>query len=480
MLMSRQANERADSLRRRDYISRVNLANREFLDDNAGLAEQLLYGCPSNVRNWEWSHVQRLAHLELDTFVNADTPQAQDIWSLAYSPDGHRLVSGSGPWYLPQSDATAALVIREVDTGREIFKRRGWKGAVQAVAFSPDGKRVVAGTGTTGSETGAVLSCHDATTGETLWQEQEHDINILSLAYSPDGKTIASGCGGFNNYTTIGYARLRDAATGKAISQVPGGPGGVTSVAISPDGKQLALASREIVDVWDLPSHSIAHQLRDHKEFVYAVAFSPDGRWIASGGWDKAIRLWDRSSGNLAHTLLGSRGFVRGLSFRPDSKQIISCGEDRGLRLWDVASGRLLASFHGHTGFVHCVAFSPDGTQAASGGMDGSIKLWPAAAPDTQVVFRNGSGWVGTAAFHPDGQRVATAHNGDIRVWDPRTGEEFWSIVGPRGLLGRIGLAFSPDGRFLIASAPDGALNVWNADTGRLVRRLTYSCLSNR
>ena len=107
--------------------------------------------------------------------------------------------------------------------------------------------------------------------------------------------------------------------------------------------------------------------------------------------------------------------------------------------------------------------------------MDGSIKLWPAAAPDTQVLFRNGSGWVGTAAFHPGGHRVATAHNGDIRVWDPRTGEEFWRIVGPRGLLGRIGLVFTPDGQFLVASAPDGALNLWNAETGSLVRRLTDS-----
>jgi eukaryotic-like serine/threonine-protein kinase len=474
-LMSGDANARADSLRRRDYVSRVNLANREFLDDNAGLAEQLLYGCPSNLRNWEWSHVQRLAHLELDTFVNADTPQRQDVWSLAFSPDGRRLVSGSGPWSLPHAAATAALVVREVDSGREVFARRGWNGAVQAVAFSPDGKHVVAGTGTSDALTGAVLTCHDAATGQTLWRAEEHEINILSLAFSPDGKTVASGCGGFNNYSAIGYVRLRDAATGKVTGQVPGGPGGVASVAFSPGGDQLALANRGMVDVWDLASHSIAFQLRGHLEFVYAVAFSPDGRWIASGGWDKAIRLWDRPTGKLVRTLLGNRGFVRGLSFRPDSKQIISCSEDRGLRLWDVATGRSLASFHGHTGFVHCVAFSPDGAQAASGGMDGSIKLWPAAAPDTQVMFRNGSGWVGTVAFHPAGHRVATAHNGGIRVWDPRTGEEFWRIVGPRGLLGRIGLTFSPDGQFLIATTPNGALNLWNAETGGFVRKLAQA-----
>ena len=476
--MSSEANNRAEALRRRDYINRVNLAHREFEDDNAALAEQILNGCPSSLRHWEWSHVQRLAHLELDTFVNSSVPQQLDVWSLAFSADGRRLVSGSGPWFQAHADTTAALVVREVDTGREVFARRGWKGAVQSVAFSPDGKRVLAGTGTTDAVTRGVLTCHDAATGETLWQVEEPEVNILSLAYSADGKTIACGCGGFNNYNGIGYVRLRDAATGKERGQVPGGPGGITCVAFSPDGRQLALANRGLVDVWDITRHTLRFQLRGHLEFVYAVTFSPDGRFIASAGWDRVIRLWDRNTGKLERTLLGHRGFVRGLAFRPDSQQLISGSEDRSLRLWDVASGRPLASFDGHMGFVHCVAFHPDGARVASGSMDGTIKIWPAAAPDPQVTFRNGSGWVGTAAFHPDGRKVATAHNGGIRVWDPQTGEEHWRVTGPRGLLGRIGLAFSRDGKSLLASGPGGVMNVYDATTGRLVRELARTAAS--
>jgi WD40 repeat protein/serine/threonine protein kinase len=468
--MSEEANARAESLRRRDYINRVNLAYREFLDDNAAWAEQLLYGCPSSLRNWEWSHVQRLAHLELDTFVNAGAAQRFDVWSLAFSTDGDRLVSGSGPWFQPHAAATGALALREVESGREIFAHRGWPGAVQAVAFSPDGKCVVAGTGTTDAVTGAVLTCHDALTGETLWKAEERQVNILGLAYSPDGKTIAAGCGGFNNYGGIGYVRIRDSTSGKLVGQIPGGPGGVASVAFSPDGSQFALANRGVVDVWDLRKHTLAFQLRGHLDFVYAVTFSPDGRFIATGGWDRSIRLWDRTTGQPARTLLGHRGFVRGLSFRADSKQLVSCSEDKSVRLWDVAAGRALASFHGHSGFVHCVAFSPDGTEAASGSMDGTIKLWPAAAPDPQVTFRNGSGWPGTLAFSPDGRRVAAARNGAIRVWDPRTGEEFARMLGPRGLLGRIGLTFTHDGKQLIASGPGGAIHLWDAETGRQVR----------
>lgn len=470
--MSLEASLRAEALRRRDYINRVNLAHREFEDDHAPLAGQILEGCPPPLRHWEWSHVQRLAHLELAAFPNTPGPEQHDVWCVAFSPDGRRMVSGSGPWFQAHAAATAGLVVRDADSGREVFSRQGDPGAVQAAAFSPDGKRIVAGTGTSDSPVKGVLTCLDAATGQVLWKVEEPEVNILSLAYSPDGKTVASGCGGFNNYNAVGYVRLRDAAGGKETGRIPGGPGGVVCLAYSPDGTQLALANRGVVDVWDVARRTLDFSLRGHLEFVYAVSFSPDGRHIASGGWDRTIRLWDRKSGDLARTLLGHRGFVRGLAFRPDGKQLISCGEDRSLRLWDVASGRGLASFAGHKGFVHCVAFHPDGARAASGSMDGTVRIWPAAAPDPQVVFRNGSGWVGTAAIHPDGTKVATAHNGDVRVWDPATGEELWRAPGPRGLLGRIALEFSRDGALLLASGPGGALNLWDAATGELARTL--------
>ncbi|HZW29083.1 MAG TPA: protein kinase, partial [Isosphaeraceae bacterium] len=472
LVKSYEATHKAESLRRRDAVSRVNLACREYLDDNVALADDLLAGCPADLRAWEWAYAQRLGHSELVTWRASS--QGRDVWCVAFSPDGARVAAGTGPWGQVGAGATGELTVRDVKTGAEVFAVRGLRGAVQAVAYAPDGRTIAMAHGFTGPEEGAVLALLDATTGQELWRASERGVQILGLAFSRDGLTIASGCGHFNDYTTAGYARLRAARTGTALGRpIAGGPGGVLSVGFSPDGSRLALASRDVVDLCDLshPGRPIVHQLRGHVNFVYAAAFSPVGRRLATGGWDQSIRLWDWETGRLLDTFIGHRGFVRGLAFSPDGAQLVSGSEDKSVRRWDLATGGDHDAFHGHTGFVHCVAFSPDGVLAASGSLDGTVKLWPAAAPDSQVTFRGGEGWVGTVAFAPDGRRVASAHDGNVRIWDPRTGEELRRILARRGLLAHIGLGFSPDGSTLAATGRGGALNLWDT-TSWVCRRV--------
>ncbi len=463
---SYEATQKAEALRRRDAVNRVNLASREYLDDNVALADQLLDGCPKDLRAWEWSYAHRLGHSELRTWTGSS--RGLDVWCVAFSPEGTRIAAGTGPWFQVGAGRTGDLVVREIRTGAEVFAVRELQGAVQALAYSPDGRTIAMAHGFAGQEPGAILTLLDADNGRPVWQAAERGVQILGLAFAPDGRTIATGCGHFNEYTSSGYARLRDARTGVVRGQpIPGAPGGVLSVAYSPDGRQVALASRDVVDLWDVSSEqcSLIHQLRGHVNFVYAVAFSPDGRCLASGGWDKTIRIWDRQTGKLLDTLNGHRGFVRGLAFSPDGSHLISGSEDKSVHRWDLAGNGGDAAFHGHHGFVHGVAFGPDGDLAASGSQDGTVKLWPAAAPDSQVTFRNSAGWVGTLAFAPDGRRIASAHNGNVRIWDPRTGEELRRIMARRGLLAHIALAFTPSGSTLVASGPGHSLNLWNTAT---------------
>jgi WD40 repeat protein/serine/threonine protein kinase len=463
MAKSAEAIEKAEALRRRDAISLVNLAYREYLDDNVALADNLLARCPDDLREWEWAYARRLGHSELKSFKASSL--GHDVWCVAFSPDGKLLAAGTGPWFQAGDGPTAELAVCSAKTGAELLSLRGLTGAIQAVAFSPDGRQLAFARGFAGKETGAVLAVLDIETKRQLWQVAERGVLVLGLAYSPDGQTIATGCGGFNNYSDSGFVRLRSAQGGTAIAEpIQGRPGGVLSVAFSPDGRRLAYSGRDIVEIRDLlsPQRPLVHQLRKHSNFVYAVAFSPDGRRVATGGWDKTIWLWDLESGAPREALIGHRGFVRGLAFSPDSSQLVSGSEDNSVRRWDLTGAGENAAFHGHTGFVHCVAFSPDGVLCASGSLDGTVKLWPIDSSDSRVTFRNSRGWVGTVAFSPDGRRVATAHDGNVRIWDPRTGEEFHRIPGPRGLLGRIGLAFSPDGAILAASGIDGSVNLWD------------------
>jgi eukaryotic-like serine/threonine-protein kinase len=463
---SQEATQQAQALRRRDAVSRVNLAYREYLDDNVALADDLLEGYPADLRAWEWYYAHRLGHSDLKTWMGSGL--GLDVWCVAFSPDGKRIAAGSGPWGQPGERRTGELSVRDIHSGETILESRGLLGAVQAVAYAPDGRTISAAHGFAGKEQGSVLILFDAENGRELWRANERGVQILSLAFSPDGRTIVTGCGRFNEYSASGFARLRDARTGAILGgPIAGAPGGVMSAAFAPDGRQIALSSRDVIDLWDIsgPVPTTAHQLRGHVNFVYAVTYSPDGRRLATGGWDKTIRIWDRETGQLLDRLIGHRGFVRGLAFSPDGNQLISGSEDKSVRRWDLAGGGDNAAFHGHTGFVHCVAFGPDGVLAASGSLDGTVKLWPAAAPDSQVTFRNSSGWVGTLAFAPDGRRIASAHNGNVRIWDPRTGEELHRIVGRSGLEAHIGLAFSPDGSTLAADGPDGSLTFWETAT---------------
>ena len=117
-------------------------------------------------------------------------------------------------------------------------------------------------------------------------------------------------------------------------------------------------------------------ELKGHDRWVYTVAFHPDGKQLASGGWDQSIKIWDAARGVIVRSLAGHRGFVTKLAYGADGRRLASCSEDRSVRVWDAETGRGVATLLGHPELLHALAFGPDGRNLASGSVSGEVKLW--------------------------------------------------------------------------------------------------------
>ena len=401
---------------------------------------------------------------------------------------------------------TAALAQRP-----ELVIQTGHADHIGVIAFAPGGGLLASGS------TDNTIRLWDTTTGTELRALKGHTRPVLALTFARDGRALASG-------SVDQTIRLWDTTTGRELRVLGNDAGaaavagGVAALAFDAEGRTLISVSIDITQGdtgllyalsfkhWDYATGRLLRSFNAPCGQVIAVALSPDGRTLASGGFDP-LTLWDVGSGRKLRTLVGGDKVVEALTFSPDGGTLAGAG-----RLWDVATGRELRALNGYDGGafspdgrtlaliegrtkinlltlatgevartfdgpqlgIDCLAFSPDGTTLASGEGDFVIRLRDTSTGRDAGALRGYAGAIRALAFSNDGRTLVTGHvttlfqRDTIRLWDTTSGRPPRVLTGPRH--SPKGVALSGDGRTLYANG--GGVYVWDVTTGQELRTL--------
>ena len=395
---------------------------------------QLINSTPFHLRTYLQLGDRRLSHQAL-------------IRAVAFNPEGSRIVTGS-------DDRTAK--VWDAHSGKELLSLEGQTGeGVDSVAFSPDGSRIIT-TGTWGSN----AKVWDALSGAELLSLDGRYGYIFTAAFSPDGARIliVSGDGNVN---------IWDAKTGDELLSLNGDTSFFKSAAFSPDSSSIITAnSDKTAKVWDAETGDELLSLDGHTSAIISAAFSPDGKRIITTSWDNITKIWNVRNGKEVFFLDGHTDRVRPAIFNPDGTRILTASDDGTAKVWGAETGDELLSLDGHKGGVNSAIFSPDGSRiVTASGNDTTVKVWDAESGDELLSLDGHKGGVNSAVFSPDSSRIVTiSDDRTARIWENQSGYELILLAGNTGYVNSV--AFNPDGSRVVTASDDSTAKVWGVQTG--------------
>jgi WD40 repeat protein/tRNA A-37 threonylcarbamoyl transferase component Bud32 len=468
----RHAVDSTKAEQRTAYTRAIGQAYAEWRDGNTSSAERVLSECRAELRGWEWHYLRRLFRVrQLATLRGHE----KAVLAVAFSPDGSRMVSAG---------ADGIVSIWDRQSLRAILTLHGHAAAITVMAFSPDGRRFASG-----SADGSVR-IWDTTSGEAMVTWQCHAGTVSGLAFDPTGRQLAS-TGGVK--AAWGELKLWDSANGKTLASQTW-KSFLTAVAFSPDGQQLVAASHDgFVFAWEAANVNqppVFFPVQNERIIPWtSVAFSGDGQRVAAGSSAGVVRMWAKvkqkpktQEGDPLRNPVGSlnewagvkaqefltlaQAAVSGVVFSGRDGRILAAAcSDNTIQGWYSGSGKPAFTLRGHQGAIASVASSPDGVCLLSGSQDRTLKLWDIRRRDDDLTLRASEGYT-SIAFSPSGMQLASApRDKAVLIWDINTGK---AVVRLRSLPESVnGLAFSAGGVQLASAGDDGVIRVREVPSGR-------------
>ncbi len=347
-----------------------------------GLAEEKQWEMAEDNANTSFnpqkSNITPLRRRAIGTLLGTYFDHVSWVLAVGWEPDGERIASAGGDGVVRVWDATSMQTLLTYRDHPWLFKNVNWLPKIYRLAWSPEGLRIAS------AGDGRNVYVWDATTGQTITVYEGHIgmlSNVFALAWSPNGKRIASACstGGFDKTVHVWNAK-----TGTSTMRYDSSYGlmpnfSVSSIAWSPDGKRIAsTCGDKTLRLWDATTGNAISTFKTSSNWVYTVTWSPDGERLALANGNSTAEILDASTGRTLLTYHGHREGVRDIAWSPDGRRLATASNDTTVQLWDATTGACLYTYEDHASWTTSVAWSPDGTRIASASNDKTVQVWQA------------------------------------------------------------------------------------------------------